>query len=82
MLKMTPKQIKRNLDDAGYSQAAVAEQLGVTAVTVNQVIHGTTTSHRVRCFIAKAINMPVDRIWQIKADPTKVGRPLTRKSAA
>lgn len=73
---MTPKQIKQALDDVDISQAGLARDLDVSRSLIYQVIHNTATSHRVRCHIAKAINRPVDELWEIK-NPARVGRPLT-----
>ncbi|MCP3942189.1 MAG: helix-turn-helix domain-containing protein [Desulfobacteraceae bacterium] len=75
---MTPKQIKRALDDVGLSQADIAEALGKSNSLVFQVIHNQSTSHPVRCLIAKAINRPVNELWDIKKNPTKRGRPRGR----
>lgn len=74
---MTPTQIKRAIEDAGFTQAALAIDLDVSPQHVGQVVHGLATNHRVRCHIAKAIKQPVDRIWKIKENPTKVGRPVS-----
>ncbi|SDU27409.1 helix-turn-helix domain-containing protein [Desulfobacula phenolica] len=74
---MTPKQIKRALDDVDISQAGLARDLDVSRSMVAMVIHNKATSHRVRCHIAKAINRPVNEVWEIKKNPTQTGRPLT-----
>lgn len=75
---MTPKQIKRAIEDAGLDQAGLADDLGKSRSLIHQVIHNTSTSHPVRCHIAKAINRPVDELWEIKKNPTKIGRPRGR----
>ena len=75
-MKMTPKQIKRALEDVNISQSGVARDLKVTPTAIQKVIDNTSVSHRIRCYIAKAINKPVEEIWDIK-DPVKLGRPLT-----
>lgn len=75
---MTPKEIKQAIEDRDLSQAGLARDLGVSRSLIYQVIHNNATSHRVRCHIAKAINKPVNEIWEIKRNPTRVGRPLGR----
>ena len=74
---MTPKQIKRAIEDAGFTQAALARDLNVTPQHVGQVVHGLAANHRVRCHIARAIKRPVGTIWRIKKNPTRTGRPLS-----
>ena len=74
---LNPEQIKQALDNAGISQAGLARDLNVSRVHIHHVIHNNTVSHRVRCHIAKAINRPVNDLWEIKEDPTKAGRPIT-----
>lgn len=73
--KMTPAQIKYELEKAGYTQALVADEFGCKQPSVNLVIHNRGTSHNLRCFIAKIIGRDVTELWDIKDNPTKVGRP-------
>ena len=73
MKPMTPKQIKRALEDAGYTQVMIANECGVSAPTVSQVIKGICSSHRIRCHIAEVINKPVDGVFKIKPNPTRTG---------
>mgnify|MGYP002725770335 CR=1 FL=1 len=75
---MTPDQIKKAMEKVDVSQAGLARDLTVSRSLIHQVIHSTATSHRVRCHIAKAIRLPVGKIWPIKNDPQKVGRPLSK----
>lgn len=75
---MAPIDIKYALEKAGYSQAQVAEMCKVSQSMVSRVISDQARSHRVRCQIAKLIGHPVGQIWNIKQDPRKTGRPLTR----
>ncbi|WP_321495597.1 hypothetical protein [uncultured Desulfobacter sp.] len=76
--KMTPAQIKYELEKAGYTQVRVADEFGCTQPSVNLVIHNKGTSHDLRCFIAQIINRDVTELWDIKDNPTKVGRPDSR----
>lgn len=75
MKKMTPRQIKHALDDAGYTQVMIAEACDVKQPAVSLVIYNKGTSHKIRCAIAKAIGRDVNELWDIKDNPTKVGRP-------
>lgn len=76
--KMTPAQIKYELEKAGYSQVRVADEFGSSQPAVSLVIHNKGTSHDLRCFIAKIIGRDVTELWDIKENPTKVGRPNSR----
>ncbi|MCF8112796.1 MAG: helix-turn-helix domain-containing protein [Desulfotignum sp.] len=78
MKPMTPLEIKQAIERAGYSQASLARDLDVTPQLVSQVVKGIGVSHRVRCHVSKAIGIPVDKIWEIKQEPVKTGRPTTR----
>jgi lambda repressor-like predicted transcriptional regulator len=73
MKPMTPIQIKHALEQAGYTQAKIAKECEVSKPFVNKVIKNTATSHRVRCYIAKVIALPVERVWTIGPDPAKPG---------
>ncbi len=70
---MTPDQIKHAIKAAKQNQVKIANACEVSAPFINQVIKGDATSHKVRCYIAKIINIPVERIWTIKPNPTKTG---------
>jgi transcriptional regulator with XRE-family HTH domain len=74
---MTPKEIKRALDDVDISQAGLARDLDVSRSMVAMVIHNKAASHRVRCHIAKAIGLPVEEVFKVKRNPTRIGRPIT-----
>lgn len=73
MNTMTRTQIKRALEDAGYTQMRLAQELNVSHVTIHGVIKGTCVSHRIRCRIAKAIGKPVEEVFRIKPNPSKTG---------
>jgi len=75
-MSMTPKQIKRALEDDGLSMAGLARDLNVSRTAVQQVVYNITVSHRIRCHIAKSLNKPVEELWSIK-NPGKKGRTLT-----
>jgi transcriptional regulator with XRE-family HTH domain len=78
MNTLTPDQIKQALADQGISQAGLARDLNVSRSHIHSVIHNRLASHRVRCHIARAINRPVNDLWEIKENPTRNGRPLTK----
>lgn len=75
---MQPEAIKSALKRAGFSQAEIAETCGVSRSIVCRVIDGSTTSHRVRCEIAKAISKDVKDIWEVQANPHKRGPRRTK----
>ena len=75
-MSMTPKQIKRALEDIDLSLAGLARDLNVSRTAVQQVVYNITVSHRIRCHIAKALNKPVETLWSIK-NPGKKGRTPT-----
>jgi transcriptional regulator with XRE-family HTH domain len=75
---LTPRQIKQAIADTGISQSGLARDLDVSRSHIHHVIHNNVVSHRVRCHIAMAINRPIDELWVIKENPTKIGRPLTK----
>jgi transcriptional regulator with XRE-family HTH domain len=70
---MTPEEIKIALIKAGYSQAVIADDCEVSHSLVSQVIKGTSTSHKVRCCIAKVIKLPVDKVFKIVKNHSKPG---------
>ena len=70
---MTPKQIKKALDEKHIAQADIARELLKSPSAVSQVIKGTSTSHSIRILIAKKIGKQVDEIWKIKPNPSKTG---------
>lgn len=70
---MHPEQVKAEVRKAGFTQIAIAEELGVTGTTVSQVIRGVTNSARIKNRIAQIINKPVNQIWKPK-------KSLNRKS--
>lgn len=70
---MTPKKIKHAMDNKNLTQAMVAANFNVSRSAVNQVIEGNAKSHRIRCYIADFLGLPVDQIWKIKTNPSKRG---------
>lgn len=51
------------LDKLGLSQVVLARRLGVNTSTVNNVIHGRTTSRRIAGFIALQLNTTMEQLW-------------------
>ncbi|WP_419174381.1 helix-turn-helix domain-containing protein [Desulfosediminicola sp.] len=68
-----PLDIQFALKKAGYTQSAIAEICEVKKSVVSRVIQGTTTSHNVRCTIAKAIGKKPEDLWHIPENPNKPG---------
>jgi predicted XRE-type DNA-binding protein len=70
---MTPGEIRQALDEAGYSQAMVAEDCEVSRSLVSQVVRSKATSHRIRTYIAEKIKKPVEEVFLIPRNPHKPG---------
>lgn len=47
----------------GYSQARLAQELGVKRAVVNDVVHGRAASYRIATHIATVIGEEVECIW-------------------
>jgi lambda repressor-like predicted transcriptional regulator len=60
---MHPEEIKACLRMKGYTQAALAETLGVAPSTISQIIAGYGKSARVQAEIASIIGKTVSTIW-------------------
>lgn len=70
---MTKEDIQHAIKRAGSSQAEIAATCEVAPSIVSRVIDGTTTSHNVRCEIARVIKRKPEEIWNIPKDPHKRG---------
>lgn len=60
---MHPEEIKAALRMAGWTQAALADELAVARSSVAQTIAGHIRSNRIQARIAEIIKRPVSRIW-------------------
>lgn len=60
---MHPEEIKAALRMRGYTQAVLAENLNVTASSVNQTIAGKIRSQHIQQRISEIIGKPVKTIW-------------------
>lgn len=65
---MHPEDIKAELKKRGWTQAALADEIGVSRSAVAQTIGGGMRSARVQGRIALLIGQPVASIW-----PDRVG---------
>ena len=83
---MHPEEIKAHLRMNCYTQAALADHLGINSAVVSQVIHGVRKSNRIQKAISDIIGKQVKDIWpnqyrlrrtreEIIADRAKDGRP-------
>ena len=82
---MTPEEIKLALEREGVTQRDIARDLGAGHITVNRVLHGATSSHRIREAIASAIGLAAAQVWpSLYPDglPRKPGRPAMDQKAA
>lgn len=73
---MHPEQIKAAMRAKGVSLAALADELGVTASSVSQVVSGRSVSARIRSRIAQISGIPSDALWQSQP---RQGNPLYRR---
>ncbi|MBE3574570.1 MAG: helix-turn-helix domain-containing protein [Firmicutes bacterium] len=60
---MTPREIRAQLMLRGIRQQRIAEQLGVRAAAVSQVIDRKARSARIEAAIARAIGRPVHEVF-------------------
>lgn len=60
---MTPLQIKIALLEAGIEQKEIAKRIGVTPPAVSQVIHGISSSIKIRRAVAEALGKSIDDLW-------------------
>lgn len=61
----------------GYTQAELAKLIGVHQSTVNNVLHGRETSHRVATKVAELLGRPIDELFPGRY----VYRPRSRSQA-
>lgn len=73
---MHPELIKAAIRMTGTTPARIADELACSDVLVSQVIHGRTTSARVRRHIANVIGKSVVEIWP------PAGGPVLRRTKA
>jgi len=73
---MHPEEIKAALRMRGVTPAALADELGVAAASMSQVISGRAVSARIRGRIAEIIGKPVGSIWPA------ANRPVLRRARA
>jgi transcriptional regulator with XRE-family HTH domain len=60
---MTSREIRAALILKGITQASIAEELGVSASMISQVIDGKKRSERIQHAIARAIDRPVHQVF-------------------
>lgn len=72
---MHPEQIKAALRMRGVTPAVIADELGVAHSSISQVISGRAQSARIKEHIARAIDLPVSKIWP------PVSRPQLRRES-
>jgi len=64
--------IRSYMRDARVKGSDIADSLGVTRVSVSQVIHGIRKSQRIQEAISSALNRPVSELWpDTKTDQSK-----------
>ena len=60
---LSPNQIKARLIERGITQAAIAQKLGISHITVSIVIGGYGTSRRIQEYIAELLGMKFKDLW-------------------
>jgi lambda repressor-like predicted transcriptional regulator len=80
---MPAAEILSRLAEVGITQAGIQRDLGLKSpASVYGVIHGFTTSHKIRGHIAACLSLTVRDIWPLNYDeamtPPRRGRRLTR----
>ena len=65
------RKIKSLLIENGITQTSIAEEEGVSASYVHQVIHRIKTGQRVREAIANALGKTVDELWPTDKQSSK-----------
>lgn len=60
---MHQEDIKAGLRKVGWTQAAIADELGVAKSSVAQVIAGSIRSARIQALIAKILRKSIKEIW-------------------
>lgn len=68
------------LKKLGWTQVALSRALQVDICTVNNVIHGRTTSNRIATFIAKQLNASIAQLWPERYFSTGLTCPNTIQS--
>lgn len=78
-------EISYRLRMLGWTQAALARELGVTAGMVNNVVHNRVTCHRVAQRIADLLLQSIQSLWpgryEYKPRSRKVSTPITLEGA-
>lgn len=74
---MQPAVIKASLELAGYTQAEIADGLGLDKRSVYQVVHGLSRSARVENRISRVIQRKKHEIWPQWYD--EKGNPVPRR---
>ncbi|NOS95347.1 MAG: hypothetical protein HOP26_02880 [Methylotenera sp.] len=84
---MLCKQQMMNADDLnyalkklGWTQVALSRALQVNICTVNNVIHGRTTSNRIATFIAEQLNASIGQLWPERYFPAGLPHPITTQN--
>ena len=60
---MHPELIKALIRIRGTTPAALADELGVSRMTVSQVIHGRGVSGRIAKRISEVVCKPLEELW-------------------
>jgi lambda repressor-like predicted transcriptional regulator len=61
--RMTPREIRAHLILNGVKVTEIAKQLGVNQSAVSLIITQRQNSQRIQEAVAKAINLPFEKVW-------------------
>lgn len=62
-MKVQGYELIYELRKRGHTQASLAEALGLAHATVNNVLHGRATSHRVASMVAEIVGRRMEDLW-------------------
>lgn len=79
---MHPEEIKAALRMAGWTQAALADELNVARSSIAQTIAGHIRSSRIQARIAEILKRPVSRIWPNQIVLRRSSREVAEQRAA
>ena len=77
---MHPELIKALLRIGGVTPAALADELGVSRMTVSQVIHGRGVSARIAGRISQVVGKPVSELWPGQYGASRASKNPLRRS--
>jgi lambda repressor-like predicted transcriptional regulator len=80
---MHPEQIKAEMRMRGYTQARLADEIGVKKSTVSQVIGGVGKSFPIQTAIANLLGISIEKLWpgQVRLRRSRLELEAVRRAA-